>query len=210
MGMGALESKTFLPFLSRHEIAFSSLIRKKGLTITISGLSASGKSTIGEAIAKKYKLRYVTAGEIFRKYAKERKTPLEVFSKIRHRNIDYEMDRRSLILSIKGNVVIDARLSGWVAGEWADSRIYVHANQRNRAARMAKREKMSMSESIRVLRERDQEDSKKYEQLYKIDVMDRSIYDIVINNNNLTVSQLKKESLKRLKEHFEKNGIKVR
>ena len=189
---------------------FSSRIKKKGLTVTISGLSSSGKSTIGEAIAKRYKLRYVTAGEIFRRYAKEQKIPLEVFSKVRHRNVDYEMERRSLLLSIKGNVVIDARLSGWVAGEWADARIYIYANQKNRAARMAKRESLSMSESLRILKERDREDSKKYEQLYKIDVTDKSIYDIVINNNDLTVNQLKKEALKRLEGHFENKGIKAR
>ncbi|MBP3444150.1 MAG: cytidylate kinase family protein, partial [Methanocorpusculaceae archaeon] len=41
------------------------------MRITISGSPGSGTTTLGKALAEKYGLRYVSAGEFFRACAKE-------------------------------------------------------------------------------------------------------------------------------------------
>ena len=40
------------------------------LVVTISGLHGSGKSTYAKALAEEFRLRYVSAGQLFRDIAK--------------------------------------------------------------------------------------------------------------------------------------------
>ncbi len=197
-------AKTLIKFLEPYEQQWAENIKKKGLTITISGPSESGKSTIGKAIARAFRLKYIFAGEIFRKIAKERGIPIEVFSKIREKEVDYEMDRRTLRYAMLGKVIIDGRLSGWVAGDWADVKIYVYCPTKIRAERVAKRDGIPLAKALEKIKQRDAADSEKYKKLYGIDQTDKSIYDIIIDNSKLTLEQTKSLPVERVKEFLKK------
>jgi len=179
---------TYVEFLKPLEKKLRK-IKKRGLTITIAGLSESGKSTISKSLAREFNLRYIFAGEIQRQLAKENGISLEEQARMRGAEVDYEMDRRSLKFAIGGKVVIDGRLSGWVAGDWADVKIFVKCSIRTRAKRITRRENTTLKKAMAIIRKRDKIDTKRYKQLYDIDQFDTSIYDIIINNNNLTLKQ---------------------
>lgn len=196
--------KTYIKFFKGYEERLAKKTKKRGLTITVSGLSKSGKSTIAKAIAKKFNLKYVFAGKILRSAAKSRGIPIDVFSKIRENEIDYEMDRLNLKYAIQGKSVVDSRLSGWVAGDWADVKIFVKCSLYDRANRLAKDEKTSMKRAAELIRKRDEADTKKYRQLYGINQFDTSIYDIIIDNSKFTLKDAKTIPVKLVKEFLKK------
>ncbi len=179
--------KTFIDRFSHYEKK-----RKRGVVITVSGLSGAGKSTVAQAIAKATGLTYVSAGEIFREVAKEQGVPLLKLVKTRNPELDFEVDKRTLEYAMKGNVVLDGRLTGWIAGDWADFRVWVRCKLRVRAKRVALRDKISFDEAVRMIRARDNADIKIYKKLYKIDLLDESIYDLVMDTTRLSYDLSKK------------------
>jgi len=197
--------KTFIKFLEPYEKELSKKTKKKGLTITVSGVSGAGKTDGAKALAKAFKLNYVASGQIMRQIAKKRKIPLEELSKVREPEVDYEMDRRNIEFAMKGRVVIDARLSGWCAGDWADVKIFYECPLDVRAERVAKRDGITLKEAKEALAKRDREDHEKYNKLYGIDSYDKSIYDIMINNEKLTKVKAKGVPVKLVKEFIRNN-----
>lgn len=205
---GKRATKTYLNYLASYEKRLEKRIKKKGLTITVSGVSGSGKTTIAKAIARTLGLKLVSAGDIFRFIAKKRGVRIERFSRIREKKVDYDIDRETLKRAMKGGHLIVGRLSGWVAGDWADAKIYVSCNQKVRAARIAGRERISRNAAMRKMKQRDRGDTKKYKRLYGINQYDRSIYDIVINNSRLTYAQAKSLPVRRVRKFLKKRGKK--
>jgi len=197
--------KTYIKFLEKCEKEFARKIKKKGLTITVSGVSGAGKTDGAKALAKAFKLRYVSAGEIQRQVAKERGISLEEQVDIRGPEIDHAMDERSLKLAMQGNVVLDGRLTGWAAGKWADVKIWYECPLEVRAKRVARRDNIPFEESFKNLKERDKDDREKYLKLYGIDSFDTSIYDIKINNEKLTKRQAKTVPIMLVKKFLRKN-----
>jgi len=197
--------KTYIKFLEPYEKELSKKIKKKGLTITVSGNAGSGKSLGSKSIAKALKLKHVEAGEILRKVAKIKKISLVKMSEIRKPEIDYEMDRRNLELAMERDVVLNGRLTGWVAGDWADVKIFYECSLDVRAKRVAKRDNITIEEAKKSLKKRDEEDHEKYQKLYGIDSYDKSIYDIIINNEKLTLEEAKVVPVKLVKEFLQKN-----
>lgn len=196
--------KTYLNFLAGYEKRLEKKIKKKGLTITVSGATGSGKTTIAKAIAHALGLKFVSAGDIFRSVARKRRVPIEKFSHIREKRVDYDMDRQTLKRAMQGGYLIVGRISGWVAGDWADVKIYVSCNQKVRASRVAGREKVSKIEGMKRMKQRDRGDTRKYKKLYGIDQYDRSIYDIIINNSHLTYGQAKSIPVRLVKKFLKK------
>lgn len=93
---------TYIKYLKKFERP----IKKRGLTITVTGLTGSGKSTIAEAIARAFKLKTFNAGDFQRKFAQQKKITLDLASKILPKAIDYEMDKTILKLAIHGGYVL--------------------------------------------------------------------------------------------------------
>jgi cytidylate kinase len=152
----------------------------------------------------------VSAGEIQRQIAKEKGISLEEQVDTREAEIDHLMDRRSLKLAMQGGVVLDGRLTGWAAGEWADVKVWYECPLKTRAKRVAKRDNISFEESFKKVKNRDEDDRKKYLKLYGIDSFDRSIYDIKINNEKLTKRQAKSVPVKLVKQFLKNNSISLK
>jgi len=201
-----VESKTYIKFLESYEKELSEKIKKKGLTITVSGRAGSGKSLGSKAIAKAFKLKQVQTGKILRQMAKEQRISLEEICKIRESEIDHDMDKRTLKLAMEGKIVIDGRLTGWVAGNWADVKIFYECPLKIRAERVAKREKITFKQAKERLDDRDKEDHKKYRQLYGIDSYDKSIYDIIVNNEKLTKKEAETFPVRLVKDFLKKKS----
>lgn len=164
-------------------------LKKEGLTITVSGLSGSGKSTIGKAIAKAFGLELKSMGDVFRDSAKEKGISIEEFSKSRSEETDILLDKKTLEFAKKGNVVLIGRLTAWVAGDNADVKLWVDCDKQTRIKRVAKRENISEEEAKRRIEERDTADAERYSELYGIDVNDKGVYDILFDNTDATFEE---------------------
>jgi cytidylate kinase len=199
--------RTYLKFLYPYERELEKKLRKKGLTITVSGLTGSGKTTGAEAIAEALNLKYYEAGSIQKSLAKKKKISLEEQVKTRNKEVDYHIDKKTLEFAISGNCVLVGRLTGWVAGKWADVRIFYDTPFEVRAKRVAKREGISVEEAKKKVKLRDLEDRKKYKKIYGIDLKDKSIYDIVFDNSKVSLERSKKLIVKIVKEFLKRRKI---
>ncbi len=193
--------KTYLKFLEKYE-NLSAI--KSGLTITVSGLSGSGKTTVAKEIAKVFKLKLTNAGDLFREYAAKNKIPLDEMSKSLPPKIDYKIDKMMLNLAENGGGVLVARLSAWVAGDWADCKVFVQCDKKIRYERVAEREGLSLSRTKIMVENRDKRDYQRYKTLYGIDANDKKIYDLIISNNQISLEELKGQTIKEIKKFIKK------
>ncbi len=156
-----------------------------GLVIAVSGLPGSGKSTLAKRLSQIYGLRYVSSGLLFRQMAKERGLTLEEFTRQAESDfsIDRAIDERALAEAMRGCVVLDGHIAGWVAKEYAHVKIYLNAPREVRAKRVAMRDKKSLEEALKEVTLRDESESKRFREIYGIDVSNLSIFDLVINTS---------------------------
>lgn len=162
------------------------------VVIAVSGPHGAGKTTVAKFLAKKLGLRYISAGEIFRKMAAEMNMSLEDFSKYAEKNkkIDEEIDRRTIEEAKKGDVLVDARLAGWLL-ETADLKILLTAPLETRVRRIAEREGRSYDEVWRETVKREKSEEKRFKKFYGIDLLDYSPYDIVLNTERISIEKMK-------------------
>lgn len=152
------------------------------VTVAISGLHGTGKTTAAKALSKEFDLRYISAGDVFRQMAEERDMSLSEFSNYveDHPEIDKEIDQRTAEEAKKDGVLIDARLAGWMAKE-ADIRILLTASLEERVKRISDREDRSYDEVMEETRAREKSEERRYKDIYDIDVEDCSVFDLVLN-----------------------------
>ncbi|MCO8243347.1 (d)CMP kinase [Haladaptatus sp. AB643] len=154
------------------------------MLLTVSGPPGSGKSTTAEGLANAFDLDHVSGGDIFRELAAERDlTPLE-FNKLAEEDeeIDRDLDRRLReIATQEDDLVLESRLAGWLAGDYADFRIWLNAPLDVRAARISDREDKSVKQAATETRARAGSEAQRYEEYYGIDINDLTIYDLSIN-----------------------------
>lgn len=159
------------------------------LVIALSGKHGVGKSTYASILSKKLGLRHVSAGVLFREIAKEMGVSLVELSRIAAEDfeIDRRIDERTKEEASKGCVVLEGRLVGWMAREYADLNIYLSAPDEVRFRRVAERDGLSYEEARRQTLNRERLERERYLKYYGIDVDDLSIYDIVLNTAKMPI-----------------------
>jgi cytidylate kinase len=159
------------------------------MLITISGPAGSGKSTAAAALAEALDYDHISGGDIFRELAAERDmTPLELNKAAEEDDqIDRDLDRRLRnIAETRDDVVLESRLAGWMAGEYADFRIWLDAPLSVRAERIADREDKSVELARKETMERGNSEARRYLEYYNIDIDELGIYDLVLNTARLS------------------------
>ena len=152
------------------------------VVITVSGLHGSGKSTHARRLAEVLGLRYISAGEMFRRMADERGLTLEEMSKLAEEDpeIDRLVDERTKKEALKGGVVVDAVLSGWMA-DTADIKAFLTAPLEARIRRIAERDGLNLEEARRRTLLREEIERERFRKFYGMNISDLSIYDVVLN-----------------------------
>ncbi|WP_101294656.1 (d)CMP kinase [Halegenticoccus soli] len=154
------------------------------MLITVSGPPGSGKSTNAAELAARFGLDHVSGGDIFRALAAERGySPVE-FNELAEEDeaIDRDLDRRLYeIAKERDDVVLESRLAGWLAGDFADLRLWLDAPLEVRAARIADREDKAVAAAREETERREASEKKRYREYYDIPIDDLSIYDLAFN-----------------------------
>ncbi|MEM4389818.1 MAG: cytidylate kinase family protein [Candidatus Micrarchaeia archaeon] len=155
------------------------------MIITISGLSGCGKDTVGALVAKALGLRHIRFS--FKDEAARRGISLMELQRLATKNprIDREFDTRLVKEARKGNCVVTTWLGSWLVKN-SDLRVWLAATEKTRAARIAKREGISLARALSHLRARDANNRARYKKLYGIDLSDHSIFDLEIHTDRLT------------------------
>ena len=174
------------------------------MIITIGGFAGSGKSTVADIVAKKLGWERISAGDVFRKLAKEKEMLLEDFNEYAesHSEIDMELDKKILKTADSGRVVIDGRLTGLLAKKkglpciavWLDASLEV------RTKRIVKRENKNYHTVIKEIQRRETSDWQRFWELYTIDINDLSGYSLIINTTYRTPEGIARMILKKLED----------
>jgi cytidylate kinase len=173
-----------------------------GLVVTIGGPHGTGKSTYAKMIARQFKLRYVSAGQLFRDLAKEKGVSLEELSKqaASSPETDRMIDERSVTEAKKGDAVIEGQLAAWMARDLAQVRIYLKAPDEERVARIANRDHLNYEAARRQTLERERIQRERYKRYYGVNIDDLSLYNIVIDTGSRSVESTSAELVRRIHE----------
>jgi CMP/dCMP kinase len=164
------------------------------MIITVSGPHGTGKSTYAAKLASALGLRHISAGQLFRRMAKEKGFSLEKFGQLAAEDstIDHMVDEETMREAEKGDLVVDGQLAGWVLREVADLRIYLTAPEDIRLKRIAERDKMNLEEAREQTFERERVQNERYKKHYGLRVDDRSIYQIILDTSFLPLADTEK------------------
>jgi len=186
----------------------------KRIVICISGLAATGKSTLAKRLAESLNLRYVSGGDGLKMLAVERgyrpggrewwETEDGMrFLEERLRNPEFDklVDQKLIELAKAGDVVIDSWVLPWLYR--GGFNIWLKAKTEVRAERMARRSGISVEEARRLLEKRDSESIELYKKLYGIEVgRDFEPFHLVLDTSDLDESAVYRIVLQAVKEFF--------
>jgi len=171
--------------------------KRKSLVLCISGMAGTGKSTLSKKLAAKYGLKYYSGGDALKALAAEEgydtssrgfwESPEGLkFLKRREEDskFDKAVDEKLLELADRGNVLLDSWTMPWLVK--SGFKIWLFASMKKRAERVAKRDKFSVEEAMRMLKEKESKTIAIYKQLYGFSLgEDYKPFDLVFDTDNL-------------------------
>lgn len=171
--------------------------------ICVAGFAAVGKSTVGKLVAKKMKLKYISGGDALKAVAREMgfnptgtgwwETPKGLqFLSMRSKDpqFDKKVDKKLLQICRAGGYVVDSWVMPWLFQGKA-FKVWLTADEKMRARRMAERSKISLIKASKLLKNRDRKSSKIYRRLYGIKLgEDYSPFHLIIDTTGMKPEQV--------------------
>jgi cytidylate kinase len=187
---------------------------KHNISVVISGSAAVGKTTLAHALAKEFGFKSYNGGDILKEIARQEGYVISGndwwdtdeaigFMKERKKNpvFDKQVDEKLINIAKKGSVIITSHTLPWLATE--SITFWLSASQEKRSERMSQRDKITVTDALRIVKMRDRENKKIYKKIYGSDFGDTlEVFDFMINTEILTLDSvvyLCKEIIKRMK-----------
>ncbi len=160
------------------------------MRITISGPPGSGKTTACNRLSEMLGLKAVVFGKIFRELAAEKHLSLLEFGQLAEKapSIDEAIDARIVEIARENeNIILESRLSAYMLtrNSIPAFKIYLGASPEVRMSRIGVREGQTLEEAKKETIERQASEAKRYMMYYNIDINDMSVYDLVVNTDEL-------------------------
>jgi predicted cytidylate kinase len=173
------------------------------MRITISGPPGSGKTTVCNKLSSLLSKDAIVFGKIFRDIAAERGMTLSELGAIAENDpsVDELIDSRILQIAAENdNMILESRLSAYMLTRNGIPafRVYLDASPDVRAARIGTRDNETPEEARRTTEAREASEEKRYMMYYGIDVRDTSVYDLIVNTDDLDPDQVTEEIIKAL------------
>lgn len=159
------------------------------MLVTLSGLPGSGTSTVALGVASELGLEHLDGGTVFRSVAAEQGMTLAAYAALAEHDeaIDRALDDRLTERARRGAVVLESRLSGWLASRADLDRftVWISCDEVERARRVAEREGDDAGDALARNRQREASERSRYLGYYDIDLTDLSIYDLVLDSTSV-------------------------
>jgi cytidylate kinase len=176
------------------------------MLITISGLPGSGKTTVARLVAVALGLEHVYAGNIFRRQAEAAGLSLQEYLRRAETDpsIDRQLDDRMRERARAGSAVLEGRLAAFMARQAGTPalRVYLHASEAVRAARITNREGGATTERLSEIQAREASDHARYRDLYGVDYHDHREYDVVMDTDAQSPEELAAAIVTRARARF--------
>lgn len=165
------------------------------MIVVIGGPPGSGKTTVATRFAKGHGFVLVSAGEAFRKMARDRGMDLEALGRRAEQDPDIDRSLDRLILeeilrrdSADADVVVDGRIQAplLAARRIPCHKVWIEAPLDVRAKRIAGREDKPLDVVKREILRREESERTRYRSIYGIDLDDRRVYDLVVDSSDKT------------------------
>ena len=165
------------------------------MRITISGPPGSGKTTACSKLSETLGLEAVVFGRIFRELDAEKHLTLTQLGELAERDpsIDNMIDERILQMArTHEDLILESRLSAYMLSRNGIEAFKIHicASPEVRMQRVGLREGETLEEATAATVERQRSEAKRYKQWYGIDIEDLSVYDLVINTDDMDPDQV--------------------
>ncbi len=185
------------------------------MTIIISGMAASGKTTLAHRLAKKYDLKLYAGSDALKDFARRRgynpegndwwdtKDGMEFLDeRNRDHNFDKEVDKIMMEKAKDGNVVMTSWTLPYLGA--AGIKIWLDASKATRSKRMAKRDSISFEEARKIIDERDEKNTTLYKSVYDFILGEKlkENYDIIVECNNMDEEQVFDKVVKTIEEKY--------
>jgi CMP/dCMP kinase len=157
------------------------------LRICISGLSSSGKTSMGDVLAKNLNIMHVTKHVLESFKSKESDIRKNIIQTA-ERKYAVDFDKEIAELAEKNDCVVTTWLGPWLVKD-AIIRVWLFASLDERACRYAAKYNGSLEEAKAFIKEKDELTVKAFKEIYNIDVNDHSFFDIMINTERLTLDE---------------------
>lgn len=162
--------------------------------ITVGGLPGTGTSTLCKLISPALHLPYVYAGQLFRNEAAARNMSLAEFGALCETDpsVDKALDAKQVKLLQGKPVLLEGRLSGWLAAQnnVPALKVWVTCEETERIRRITERDGGNADDQAKKTLEREASERARYQSYYGIDLADLSPYDLVLNSTKLTPDEL--------------------
>ncbi len=182
-------------------------------SIVISGPPAVGKTTVAKGLANEFNLTYLSGGDVLKEMAREQGFEVDgndwwdtkdgmKFLEQREKNSEFDkkVDEKLIELFKGGGMVITSYTLPWLVENGI--KIWLAASHDSSSKRMQNRDNMSSKEAFEVTKERYDKNKSIYKKLYDFNFgEDVSVFDAIINTDNLTANQvieMSKETVRNL------------
>jgi predicted cytidylate kinase len=162
--------------------------------VTVGGLPGTGTSTLCRLLERELGLPYVYIGQIFRQEAAARGMTLPELNELAQKDesVDRALDDRQLEILRQGGVILEGRMSGWLASRHGIDafKVWLQADEDERIRRLVDRDGGDFEEQRRLARERVAQESDRYRRYYGADPSDPEVYDLVRDSTDASPGEL--------------------
>ncbi len=172
------------------------------MRIIISGLTASGKSTLSHGLSESLGLEYFSASSKLRELMPPREFEFwesqkgldAIRFRLKHPQYDKALDNY-IIRNIKtnDNIILDSWVAPWKVNVPSTIKIYLKVDVEERARRVSKRDGIESASALKLMKEKDRLTAKVYKNIYSIDIIkDLTPFNFVVDSTHLQKEELHK------------------